>query len=92
MIAAAAPVTAEVPTVEDTIPESPLWLLGWKVVVDVPVESVVPDEGEKLDDAVGGVYATDQTTGSPASTPEGQCEDTVHVTLADSEYGAEPAA
>lgn len=52
-IAAAVLLTPEVPIEAVTPPESPAVLLGWKVVLVVPSEAVVPLEGVKLkeDDA-----------------------------------------
>ena len=50
----AADATPEVPTDAVIDPESPAWLLGWKVVAEVPPEPLVPEAGVKLDDAVGG--------------------------------------
>lgn len=44
----AADATPEVPMVAVTDPESGAWLLGWKVVVEVPADPLVPAEGVKL--------------------------------------------
>jgi hypothetical protein len=82
-IAAAAWVTVEVPMVACTVPESVAWLLGWNVVLVVPVESVDPDEGVKLKAVEAGYPVTDHTTVSPVSTPDtGHPEPDVHVTVA----------
>ncbi len=45
----------EVPIAALTTPESPGLLLGWKEVVETPLESVEPDAGVKLYVAVEGV-------------------------------------
>lgn len=45
-------------------------MLGWKDVVTVPSAALEPLAGVKLNDAVTGTYAADQTTGKPASWPE----------------------
>ena len=77
---------AEVPivavTVAELLPPRAL-LLGWKVVVAVPVESVVPDEGEKLNAVPAAYPLADHTIVSPVSTPEaGHPRPGVHVTFA----------
>jgi hypothetical protein len=78
--------TAEVPmvavTVAELLPPAAL-LLGWKVVVAVPVPSVDPDEGVKLKATPAAYPLADHTTVSPASTPEaGHPAPTVQVTFA----------
>jgi len=68
-------------------------LLGWKVVVAVPVESVAPEVGEKLKDVPAAYPTADHTMVSPASTPEaGHPEPAVQVTFAVTVKGAVPAA
>jgi len=86
-IAAAACVTAEVPMVACTVPvllPPAALLLGWKVVEVVPVASVLPDEGVKLEAVPAAYPVTDHTTVSPASTPDaGHPDPAVHVTVAE---------
>lgn len=83
MAADAADVRPEVPTAAVSVAESVAWLLGWNVVIELPVESLEPVAGVKVNEAVGGAYAAAHTTGKPASFPEaGHPEPGVHVTLA----------
>ena len=83
----------EVPMVAVGIPVLPAVSLGWKVVVCVPSDPVGPEAGENVDGyaAIAPVPASDQMTGNPSSVPLGQAELTVHVTVAVTEYGVEPA-
>jgi hypothetical protein len=54
MAADAAEVRPEVPIAAVSVAESVAWLLGWKVVIELPVESLVPEAGVKVNEAVGG--------------------------------------
>jgi hypothetical protein len=68
-------------TVSELEPAAAL-LVGWKVVEEVPSAALLPDDGVKLE-AAAPVPEADQTTGSPASTPElGHPEPGVQVMVA----------
>lgn len=60
----------EVPILAVTVVASGAWLLGWKVVVAVPVESVVAVDGVKLYVVVAPYPGAVNTIGTPACTGE----------------------
>jgi hypothetical protein len=62
--------TLEVPIFPLIVVASPWWLLGWNVVVAVPVESVVAVDGEKLYTVLAPYPGALNTTGTPACAGE----------------------